>query len=259
MVMGFENIVVEKQGSTGLIKLNRPDALNALSNRLISELNNALDMCEADGTIGVIVVTWSDKVFAAGADIKEMVEKDYAEAFSNDFISKWERITRCRKPVIAAVAGYALGGGCELALKCDFVIAADNAKFGQPEIRLGTFPGSGGTQRLPRIVGKSKAMDMILTGRTMDAEEAERAGLVSRVYPLSDLLNEVLKISEEIAGFSMPAVAMAKESVNRSAETALSEGVLFERRLFYSTFALEDRVEGMLAFMEKRKPVFQNR
>ena len=259
MVMGFENIVVEKQGSTGLIKLNRPDALNALSNRLISELNNALDMCEADGTIGVIVVTGSDKVFAAGADIKEMVEKDYAEAFSNDFISKWERITRCRKPVIAAVAGYALGGGCELALMCDFVIAADNAKFGQPEIRLGTFPGSGGTQRLPRIVGKSKAMDMILTGRTMDAEEAERAGLVSRVYPLSDLLNEVLKISEEIAGFSMPAVAMAKESVNRSAETALSEGVLFERRLFYSTFALEDRGEGMRAFMEKRKPVFQNR
>ena len=259
MVMGFENIVVEKQGSTGLIKLNRPDALNALSNRLISELNNALDMCEADGTIGVIVGTGSDKVFAAGADIKEMVEKDYAEAFSNDFISKWERITRCRKPVIAAVAGYALGGGCELALMCDFVIAADNAKFGQPEISLGTVPGSRGTQRLPRIVGKSKAMDMILTGRTMDAEEAERAGLVSRVYPLSDLLNEVLKISEEIAGFSMPAVAMAKESVNRSAETALSEGVLFERRLFYSTFALEDRGEGMRAFMEKRKPVFQNR
>tara|TARA_B100000686_G_C16680465_1_gene911621 strand:- start:354 stop:1133 length:780 start_codon:yes stop_codon:yes gene_type:complete len=259
MVMSYENIVAERRGSTGLIKLNRPDALNALSSGLIAELNNALDMYEADRAIGAIVVTGSNKVFAAGADIKEMVEKDFVEAFSNDFISKWERITRCRKPVIAAVAGYALGGGCELALMCDFVIAADNAVFGQPEIRLGTFPGSGGTQRLPRIVGKSKAMDMILTGRTMDAEEAERAGLVSRVCPLSDMLNEVLKISEEIAGFSMPSVAMAKEAVNRSAETGLSEGVLFERRLFYSTFALEDRGEGMQAFMEKRKPVFQNR
>ena len=259
MVMSYENIVAERRGSTGLIKLNRPDALNALSSGLIAELNNALDMYEADRAVGAIVVTGSNKVFAAGADIKEMVEKDFVEAFSNDFISKWERITRCRKPVIAAVAGYALGGGCELALMCDFVIAADNAVFGQPEIRLGTFPGSGGTQRLPRIVGKSKAMDMILTGRTMDAEEAERAGLVSRVCPLSDMLNEVLKISEEIAGFSMPSVAMAKEAVNRSAETGLSEGVLFERRLFYSTFALEDRGEGMQAFMEKRKPVFQNR
>ncbi|MEE2694246.1 MAG: enoyl-CoA hydratase [Pseudomonadota bacterium] len=257
--MSYENIVVERRGSTGLVKLNRPRSLNALSSGLIAELNDALDTYEADTSVGAIVVTGSEKVFAAGADIKEMVEKDYAEAFSNDFISKWERITRCRKPVIAAVAGYALGGGCELALMCDFVIAADNAVFGQPEIRLGTFPGSGGTQRLPRIVGKSKAMDMILTGRTMDAEEAERAGLVSRVYPLPDLLNEVLKISEEVAGFSMPSVAMAKESVNRSAETALAEGILFERRLFYSTFALEDREEGMRAFMEKRKPVFGNR
>lgn len=259
MVTSYKNIAVEGHGSTGLIKLNRPDALNALSSSLIAELNDALDLYEADTGIGAIVITGSEKVFAAGADIKEMVEKDYAEAFSNDFISKWERVTRCRKPVIAAVAGYAFGGGCELALMCDFIIAADNAVFGQPEIKLGTFPGSGGTQRLPRIIGKSKAMDMILTGRTMDADEAERSGLVSRVYPLSDLLSETLKISEEIAGFSGPAVAMAKESVNRAAETGLAEGVLFERRLFYSTFALEDRGEGMRAFMEKRKPVFQDR
>ena len=259
MVTSYKNIVVEERGYTGLIKLNRPDALNALSSSLIAELNDALDMYEADTAIGAIVITGSDKVFAAGADIKEMAEKDYAEAFSDDFISKWERVTRCRKPVIAAVAGYAFGGGCELALMCDFIIAADNAVFGQPEIRLGTFPGSGGTQRLPRIIGKSKAMDMILTGRTMDAEEAERSGLVSRIYPLSDLLTEVLKLSENISGFSGPAVAMAKESVNRAAETGLSEGVLFERRLFYSTFALEDRGEGMRAFMEKRKPIFQNR
>lgn len=257
--MTYENILVEKSGASGLIRLNRPSALNALSSDLMVELNLALDAFEGNEAIGAIVLTGSDKVFAAGADVKEMVEKDYLEAFSGDFISKWERITRCRKPVIAAVSGYALGGGCELAMMCDFIIAADNARFGQPEIKLGTFPGSGGTQRLPRIVGKSKAMDMILTGRTMDAEEAERVGLVSRIFPLSDMLVETLKISEEIAGASRPAVAMAKESVSRAFEVGLSEGVLFERRLFYSTFALEDRDEGMRAFMEKRTPVFKHR
>ena len=258
-MMSYENIIVDTCGASGLIKMNRPAALNALSTGLITELNTALDAYEADEAIGAVVLTGSDKVFAAGADIKEMVEKDYIEAFSSDFISRWERITRCRKPVIAAVSGYALGGGCELAMMCDFIIAADNARFGQPEIKLGTFPGSGGTQRLPRIVGKSKAMDMILTGRTMDAGEAERAGLVSRIFPVSDMLAEALKISEELAELSKPAVAMAKEAVNRAFETTLSEGVLFERRLFYSTFALDDRDEGMRAFMEKRAPVFKHR
>ena len=258
-MMSYENIIVETCGGSGLIKMNRPAALNALNARLIKELNEALDVYEADEAIGAIVLTGSDKVFAAGADIKEMVEKDYIEAFSGDFISKWERITHCRKPVVAAVSGYALGGGCELAMMCDFIIAADNARFGQPEIKLGTFPGSGGTQRLPRIVGKSKAMDMILTGRTMDAGEAEQAGLVSRIFPVSDMLAEALKISEELAELSKPAVAMAKEAVNRAFETTLSEGVLFERRLFYSTFALDDRDEGMRAFMEKRAPVFKHR
>jgi len=257
--MSYENIIVETVGASGLIKMNRPAALNALNTSLITELNAALDVYEADEAIGAIVLTGSDKVFAAGADIKEMLEKDYIEAFSGDFISRWDRLTRCRKPVIAAVSGYALGGGCELAMMCDFIIAADNARFGQPEIKLGTFPGSGGTQRLPRIIGKSKAMDMILTGRTMDAEEAERAGLVSRVFPVSVMLAETLKISGEVAELSKPAAAMAKESVNRAFETSLSEGVLFERRLFYSTFALEDREEGMNAFMEKRAAVFKHR
>ena len=257
--MSYENILVETHEGVGLIKLNRPDALNALNDALMTELNGALNIFETEKEVGAMVLTGSDRVFAAGADIKEMIEKDYADAFSTDFIAKWDRITRCRKPVIAAVAGYAFGGGCELAMMCDFIVAADNAQFGQPEIKLGTFPGSGATQRLSRIIGKSRAMDMILTGRTMEAEEAERVGLVSRVYPLSDMLEETLNIGKEIANFSQPAVAMAKEAVNRSFESGLSEGLLFERRLFYSTFALEDKDEGMEAFVEKRKPIFKHR
>jgi len=257
--MSYKHIVVETRDQAGFVKLNRPKAMNALNSELIAELNRALDIFESGEEIGAIVITGSDTAFAAGADIKEMQPKDYVDVFSSDFIGKWDRLSRCRKPVIAAVAGYALGGGCELAMMCDFIIAADNARFGQPEINLGTFPGSGGTQRLPNAVGKSKAMDMILTGRTMDVEEAERIGLVSRVVPLSDLVAESLRVANKIASLSKPAVAMAKEAINRSFEGSLSEGVLFERRLFYSTFALEDQKEGMSAFIEKRPPVFRDR
>ena len=257
--MSYKHIVVETRGQAGFVKLNRPKAMNALNSELIAELNRALDIFESGEEIGAIVITGSDTAFAAGADIKEMQPKDYVDVFSSDFIGKWDRLSRCRKPVIAAVAGYALGGGCELAMMCDFIIAADNARFGQPEINLGTFPGSGGTQRLPNAVGKSKAMDMILTGRTMDVEEAERIGLVSRVVPLSDLVAESLRVANKIASLSKPSVAMAKEAINRSFESSLSEGVLFERRLFYSTFALEDQKEGMSAFIEKRPPVFRDR
>ena len=257
--MSYKHIVVETRDQAGFVKLNRPKAMNALNSELIAELNRALDIFESGEEIGAIVITGSDTAFAAGADIKEMQPKDYVDVFSSDFIGKWDRLSRCRKPVIAAVAGYALGGGCELAMMCDFIIAADNARFGQPEINLGTFPGSGGTQRLPNAVGKSKAMDMILTGRTMDVEEAERIGLVSRVVPLSDLVAESLRVANKIASLSKPAVAMAKEAINRSFEGSLSEGVLFERRLFYSTFALEDQKEGMSAFIEKRLPVFRDR
>ncbi len=258
--MAYKTILVDTEASVGLITLNRPDAMNALNSELMSELTAALDEYEADANIGCIVVTGSVKAFAAGADVKEMQSKSFVDVYREDFITaRWERITRCRKPVIAAVSGYALGGGCELAMMCDFILAADNARFGQPEITLGIIPGSGGTQRLTRFVGKSKAMEMCLTGRLMDAEEAERAGLVSRVVPLDELRNEALKTATKIAEMSRPVVMMAKESVNRSYETTLAEGVRFERRMFHSLFALEDQTEGMEAFIEKRKPHFKNR
>ena len=260
--MNYENIIVETRGKVGLITLNRPKALNALSPDLMRELSKAVDVFEADSRIGCIVVTGSDKAFAAGADIKEMKSKSYMDVYMSDFITaEWERIARCRKPVIAAVAGYALGGGCELAMMCDFILAADNAKFGQPEINLGIIPGAGGTQRLPRFVGKSKAMEMALLGqsRMMDAEEAERSGLVSRILPLADLIEEAIATAQKISELSQPIVMMAKESVNRAYETTLSEGVRFERRLFHSAFATDDQKEGMAAFSEKRKPDFQNK
>jgi enoyl-CoA hydratase len=260
--VNYENIIVETRGKVGLITLNRPKALNALSPDLMRELSKAVDVFEADAQIGCIVVTGSDKAFAAGADIKEMKSKSYMDVYMSDFITaEWERIARCRKPVIAAVAGYALGGGCELAMMCDFILAADNAKFGQPEINLGIIPGAGGTQRLPRFVGKSKAMEMALLGqsRMMDAEEAERSGLVSRILPLADLIEDAIKTAQKIAELSQPIVMMAKESVNRAYETTLSEGVRFERRLFHSAFATDDQKEGMAAFSDKRKPDFQNK
>jgi len=258
--MTYENILVETRGNVGLITLNRPKALNALSAGLIKDLGQALDAYEADATIGAIVLTGSERAFAAGADIKEMKDKSYMDAYLEDFITKgWERVTTCRKPVIAAVAGVALGGGCEVAMMCDFIIAADNAKFGQPEIKLGTMPGAGGTQRLPRFVGKSKAMEMILTGRMMDAAEAERCGLVSRVVPLGELVSDAVATAQTIAEMSRPIAMLAKESVNRAFETTLAEGVRFERRLFHSTFATADQKEGMAAFSEKRKAAFQNR
>ena len=258
--MTYENITVEKRGSVGLVTLNRPKALNALCAALIVDLGHALDDMEADHAIGCIVLTGSEKAFAAGADIKEMASKTYMDAYLGDFITiGWQRITTCRKPIIAAVAGYALGGGCEMAMMCDFILAADNAKFGQPEILLGTIPGSGGTQRLTRFVGKSKAMEMVLTGRQIDAAEAESCGLVSRVLPLAELLPEAIKVAEKIAALSRPVVMMAKESVNRSYETTLAEGILFERRVFHSTFATEDQKEGMAAFVDKRKADFKHR
>ena len=257
--MAYETIIIDSKDRVGVITLNRPKALNALCAQLIDELNSALDDFEADDGIKAIVVTGSERAFAFGADISDKQNKDFADVAKNDFILPWERITRTRKPVIAAVAGYALGGGCELAMMCDIIIAADNAKFGQPEITLGTIPGSGGTQRLTRAVGKSKAMDMILTGRMMDAEEAERSGLVSRIVPPGELLNEALALAASIAEMSAPVVAMAKEAVNCSYEVTLSEGVRFERRLFQSTFATDDRREGMAAFVEKRKAEFTDR
>ncbi len=258
--MSFENIIVEKREAVGLITLNRPQALNALCNALVAELGEALDDMEADDAIGCVVLTGSEKAFAAGADIKEMQSQSYMDAYLADFITAgWERVTTCRKPIIAAVAGYALGGGCEMAMMCDVILAADTAKFGQPEITIGTIPGAGGTQRLTRAAGKSKAMEMILTGRMMDAEEAERAGLVSRIVPAGELVEEAMKTAAKIASMSRPSVVMAKEAVNRAFETTLSEGVRFERRLFHSTFATEDQKEGMAAFAEKRKPVFRNR
>jgi enoyl-CoA hydratase len=260
--MAYEHILVDTRGKTGLITLNRPKALNALSPELMMELAQALDGFEADENIACMIITGSEKAFAAGADIKAMQTKSYMDVYKADFITaEWERVTRCRKPVIAAVAGYALGGGCELAMMCDFIIAADNAKFGQPEINLGILPGAGGTQRLPRFAGKSKAMEMVLLGqaRMMDAQEAERVGLVSRVVPLADLVNDALKTAEKIGELSLPIVMMAKESVNRAFETTLAEGVRFERRLFHSAFATEDQKEGMSAFVEKRKPAFRNR
>lgn len=258
--MAYENIIAEKKGRVGLITFNRAKALNALNAALIAELEQALDSFEADDEVGAIVITGNDKAFAAGADIKEMQDKTFIDAYLGDFITRdWERIAACRKPVIAAVAGYALGGGCEIAMMCDFILAADNARFGQPEITLGTMPGAGGTQRLARLAGKSKAMEMCLTGRMMDAEEAERIGLVSRIVPVAELVEEALKTAETIAGMSRPAVLMTKEAVNRAYETTLSEGIRFERRLFHATFATEDQKEGMAAFTEKRQPKFTNR
>jgi enoyl-CoA hydratase len=258
--MAYENILVEIRDGVGVITLDRPQALNALCAALIDELAQALDAFEADDRIGCILLTGSEKAFAAGADIKEMQDKTFMQAYFEDFITKgWQRLAETRKPVIAAVGGYALGGGCEIAMMCDMIIAADTAKFGQPEITLGIIPGSGGTQRLTRSVGKAKAMDLCLTGRMMDAEEAERAGLVARVVPAAELVDEAMKVAAKVASLSRPAVMFAKESVNRAYETTLAEGVRFERRMFHALFAAEDRKEGMAAFVEKRRPTWKNR
>lgn len=258
--MSYDNIKVATHGNVGLITLHRPEALNALSNALTEELSHALDEFEAAQHIGAMIITGSEKAFAAGADIKEMKDKSYMDVYLSDFVTTtWQRVASCRKPVIAAVAGYALGGGCELAMMCDFIIAADNAKFGQPEITLGIIPGGGGTQRLTRLVGKSKAMEMCLTGRMMNAEEAERAGLISRIVPKEELIDDALKTAATIASLSRPSVLMAKESINRAYETTLTEGVRFERRMFHSLFATDDQTEGMNAFAEKRKPQWNQR
>jgi enoyl-CoA hydratase len=257
--MAFETIVTETRGRVALITLSRPNALNALNATLIGELGDAVTAYDADQRIGSMIITGSEKAFAAGADIKEMQGLTFVEAFNRDYGEALSRVARARKPLIAAVAGYCLGGGSELAMICDIVLAADTAKFGQPEITLGIMPGMGGTQRLPRAVGKAKAMDLILTGRMMDAAEAERSGLVSRIVPANDLLEEAMRVAEKIAGFSLPSVMMAKESVNRSFETPLAEGIRYERRLFHAMFATEDQKEGMAAFVEKRSPQFRNR
>jgi enoyl-CoA hydratase len=255
----YEMLIVEKRGRVGLVTLNRPKALNALCDGLIEELHKVLDDFESDPAIRAIVVTGSERAFAAGADIKEMQPRSYVEVYAGDFISRWERLSRCRKPTIAAVAGVALGGGCELAMMCDIIIAAENARFGQPEITLGILPGAGGTQRLTRAVGKAKAMELCLTGRMMDAAEAERAGLVARIVPTAQLLDEAMKTAERIAAMSAPVAMMAKEAVNRAFETTLAEGIRFERRLFHATFATADQKEGMTAFLDKRPPSFEDR
>ena len=258
--MSYEFISIETQGRVALVRLNRPKQMNALNPRLMQELGAALLGFDADDGVGAIVITGNEKAFAAGADIGAMKDWDFLEVYKSDYITRdWEHIRRVRKPVIAAVAGYALGGGCELAMMCDIVIAAESAKFGQPEINLGTFPGAGGTQRLPRAIGKAKAMDLILTARMMDAAEAERAGLVSRVVPADKLLDEAMAVAAKIAGYSLPVAIMAKEAVNRAYETTLAEGVHFERRMFHATFALADQKEGMAAFVDKRKPDFKHR
>jgi enoyl-CoA hydratase len=257
--VSYENIIVDTRGKVGLITLNRPKAMNALNDKLIDEISAALDGFEADPDIGCMVITGSEKAFAAGADIGAMAGWNFMDVYKTDYISRnWDRIGRCRKPLIAAVAGFALGGGCELAMMCDMIYAADTAKFGQPEIKLGILPGAGGTQRLPRAVSKAKAMDMCLTARFIDAGEAERAGLVARVIPADKLLEETLAAAAIVAGFSLPVVMMIKESVNRAFESGLHEGLLFERRTFHSAFALADQKEGMAAFVEKRKPVFRD-
>jgi enoyl-CoA hydratase len=258
--MTYENIIVETRGRVGLITLNRPKQLNALNDALMNELGHALTEFDGDESIGAIVLTGSERAFAAGADVAAMKDWSYMDVYKTDFITRnWERLRSVRKPVIAAVAGVALGGGCELAMMCDIVIAAENAKFGQPEIKLGIIPGAGGTQRLPRAVGKSKAMDLVLTGRTMDAQEAERAGLVARIVAPDKLLDEAIAVASSICEYSLPAVMMAKESVNRAYESSLAEGILFERRNFHSLFATEDQKEGMQAFLGKRKPSFRHR
>jgi len=258
--MAPENILVETRGRVGLVTLNRPKVLNALNDALMNELGDALAAFDADEAIGAIVITGNDKAFAAGADIGVMKDRSFRDVYMGQYITRnWERLRSIRKPVIAAVAGYALGGGCELAMMCDILIAAETAKFGQPEIKLGIIPGAGGTQRLPRAVGKAKAMDLVLTGRMMDAAEAERAGLVSRVVPADRLIDEALAAAERIAEFSLPSVMMAKEAINRAYESPLAEGMLFERRLFHALFATEDQKEGMAAFVEKRKPKFKHK
>jgi enoyl-CoA hydratase len=257
--MAYDTIKTEKRGAVALITLHRPDALNALNSQLVDELIDAVQGFDGDDAIGCMVITGSEKAFAAGADIKEMQPKTYMDVYKEDLFEKANRIAEARKPVVAAVSGYALGGGCELAMLCDFILASDTAKLGQPEISLGVMPGIGGSQRLTRFVGKSKSMEMCLTGRMMDAEEAERAGLVSRVIPAADLVEEAVKTAEKIAGMSRPVTALTKEAVNRSYETTLAEGIRFERRLFHSLFALEDQKEGMAAFIDKRKPSFKHK
>jgi enoyl-CoA hydratase len=258
--MDFKTILVETRDSVGLITFNRPDALNALSSEVIGELGRALDAFESDSAIGAIVITGSEKAFAAGADIKEMLQKTWPDTFVEDFITDgWERVASCRKPVIAAVAGFALGGGCEVALMCDFILADETAQFGQPEIKIGVLPGAGGSQRLTRIVGKSKAMEMCLTGRMMDAEEAERSGLVSRIVPAAELVEEAVKVAQRIASMSRPAAMLVKDAVNRAYETSLSEGIRYERRMFQSVLGTPDQYEGMSAFIEKRKPVYKRK
>ncbi len=258
--MAYENIIAEKKGRVGLIRLNRPKVLNALCEALMTELGHALDDFERDAEIGAIVLTGNEKAFAAGADIKEMKDRGFVDVYVSDFITRnWECVARCRKPIVAAVAGYALGGGCEVAMACDIVIAADNARFGQPEITLGVLPGAGGTQRLTHAIGKAKAMDMVLTGRQMDAAEALQSGLAARVVPAAELMDTAMKIAERIAGMSTPVAMMAKEAVNRAFEMPLAEGLRFERRMFHACFATEDQKEGMAAFAEKRQPDFKDR
>ena len=256
--MAFSTLLVETRGKVGLITLNRPQALNALNSELLAEMNEALDGFDRDPSVGCIVITGSEKAFAAGADIKEMASLTYPGTYIDDFFAGWDRVAARRKPMIAAVAGFALGGGCELAMMCDFIIAAETAKFGQPEIKLGVMPGIGGSQRLTRLIGRAKAMEMCLTGRMMDAEEAERSGLVARVVPAGSLLEEAMKTAETIASMSLPIAMMTKEAIHRADEVSLSEGIRFERRVFHAMFATRDQKEGMAAFVEKRKPDFKN-
>lgn len=257
--MAYETILSETRGKVGLITIHRPDALNALNSTVIREINIALDGFEADAAIGAIVITGSEKAFAAGADVKEMKDLAFPSTYLDDFITAWDKVSQRRKPIIAAVSGFALGGGCELAMMCDFILASETAKFGQPEIRLGIMPGAGGTQRLTRAVGKAKAMELCLTGRMMDAQEAERAGLVSRIVPVADLVEEAVKTASTIASFSRQSVLMTKEAINRAFESSLAEGIRFERREFQSLFATEDQKEGMSAFIEKRPAAFKDR